>query len=510
MELIFDQGDDDTSLIARGDVDGLEWYLRRVAMPGREQLLFAATRHDDGNTGGCAGFLPLNGPEPLVAVEAADVVRFAWGVAPKGSALVQVVDEMGRRHEMAPDEERTMDGRGSFVLVLPADAIPRSVVFVDNAGAALAGVAALPRRQPDEERAARVESVASPTGVVELLTASGSLDDVTWTYELRRSGDDIVNRFATRGPRGGGAGGGGSGRAPQPGPARRVAVSGTGGGGGLWHLQGWVDPSVGELDLTLADGRVIRSRPFGDELELDVRFFAFCLRENERARMLEGFDSGGQLVDRCWLRSKVSTTESWLDDAQAKRRRAAQPVPSPVADLWREVTGQDMPPIVDVSNFRGSDATAGGERWPFEPTLTVAPELASTHGPVESRVFAHQVMNRYHRMVGFSLQTVIGSPPVAGLDTAEGAIVMSQGVWWSDPPGQRDEPNTTVRGHPAHFASYTAEVNNLESLELSWIEPATAVPEPFEGIGISLRCHPRHHSRETLFAIAESLVLSSP
>lgn len=505
MELRFDDSND-RSLVAKGSAGGLDWYLRQFEVHGRRQIVFAATHPEHQHAPrGCAGILLLDGEEPLFGVEAAEGVRFVWGLAPHGCMRVRVTDENDDPYEVAPDAGKAVDIREPFVLVLPAEAIPRVVSFIDAHGAVRASVTASDRRQVVEDRPVQVETTVSASGAVARVAASGLLDDITWTHELRRSGDQIDDEFFFRGTPGGG-GGGGSGGVPVPTQARRIAVSGSGGGGGTWHVHGWSDPSITEIDLVLADGQVLRTRPFGEELGVGARFFAFCLRDTDRPRMLEGFDPASRLVDRCWLRSKVSTTEGWLDEANVKKRRAAEPIPPSVAAVWRQVTGQDLAPVDEVTTLLGEEpVTAPADRWPFTPVFTVAPDTAASHGPLDARVIAHQHRSPYQRMVAFALETSIGPRPASGPDTAEGAVVLSQDVWWSNPRGHRDNPNTTVRGRPAHFASYTAEVNNFEGLELSWIEPAPSLPAPFEGIAITLRADPRYHSQETLFAIAESL-----
>jgi hypothetical protein len=79
-------------------------------------------------------------------------------------------------------------------------------------------------------------------------------------------------------------------------------------------------------------------------------------------------------------------------------------------------------------------------------------------------------------------------------------------VSWSDPRGERDPPNTRVRGHPALLWEHTVAANNLDHVMLGWHEPAErGVVPPLSGVFVSIEAHPRHHSVDDVRSYAERL-----
>lgn len=504
-------GEGDDGLLASGVVGSRTWQLRRLDGfgPAGSVLVFSAHSSIGSGPGdSCFGMVQLDDTRAiLVGTSAAGEHRFAWGLAPRRAAAVWVSDETEATHEATVDGV-AVDGRLPFVAVLGAVAIPAMVRAVDRNNGQVAATSLRPTAPTDTGLSSRLHSRALPTSIQRPdrnAIIEGRVDDHEWYFTASRTGDDLALGMSIRAPSGGGSSSG-AGPIPTPTRACRIGVTGSGSSGDCWHLHGWADLTIDRISLCTRSGDVVNVPMGGQHLDLGVGLFAIALPNDARGLTLEAFDVDGRLVDRCWLASSLAMTEASIEQSTEIRRRAQSPPPTAVETLWEQVVGEALPaPESDQGSkvIGPLDTDELLRRWPLRPILRPADDAHAW------TIVARHFHSERWQSVDLSVSTILG-PGAGELDLDrpvidDGSIIITQGVWWAEPPGHRDPPNTTARGQPARLDVYTRQKNNFEEITLNWDEAAADIDPTLHGLSIAIRAHPLHHTPEQILELANRL-----
>lgn len=138
---------------------------------------------------------------------------------------------------------------------------------------------------------------------------------------VHHSGPDLVTTMSTSGASGGGSVTS-AGPALVPSPACQIGVFGIGqsqhvdrGRGrdpraDVWSLRGWTGPEIDRLVLRTGRGGRLELPVGGLDLGIGIGFFGVAVLAPYEVHNIEGFDTTGALVDRCWLVERLRHAES--------------------------------------------------------------------------------------------------------------------------------------------------------------------------------------------------------
>jgi hypothetical protein len=409
--------------------------------------------------------------------------RVAWGLVPSEAIAVRVVLGEGGAVEgavLAPD----FDGRAAFCVELPHDRWPSRLVVIDRAGTVIRDDDLLPSAESSGAfvgEGVEVRSVDRDGGpAVGSVVGEGAVGDVRWEYGVHQVGAELHTFWRSRSPTGGGSS---SGSEPTPAvPASTLRVQGCGAVGSVWRFEALAGLGIDRGVVHLATGETIELPLLGRHLDLGFGYLSVSLPLTARAVVLDGVDADGNLIDRVWLTSHLSWMNTMLDRQAEDALLAAAPLSEAVLRRWSSVF-PGIPPSssveVDVDDQQVRD------RWPIRPLLIPPGNGRWTLG------------GHHHR---FPINQVVGISLVWQAAT----VVLAQSIAWLTKAGTRDEANVHVRGRPGRLDVFTAGVNNIDEITLTWHEPGEGL-EPFTGVWITIAGHPAQITVEEMTALAETL-----
>jgi hypothetical protein len=499
--------------VANGEIRGVPWSLRWSSIGGpQDGLQF----HSDK----AFGLLrPRADAAVTMTVNRVEEHAVVWGLVGADVIAVRVITHDGDAtvgSVLGPDVE----GSSAFLVILPPGREPEAVEVVDARGSALHRESVVPEPSNRGDVAARIDVTvisSRPVAAGETVILEGRVDDAAWKFAVSVRSDELRTDFELWDRRGGG-GGRCSGPMPQPGPDRRLDVLETGTSDGLWHLTGWADPAATAVELHLRSGERLNLPTAGQHLDLGFVLFAVALPGEAVALVADAVAADGSRLARLDLRGNLSWPEPVLAKHRDDRRRAGAPVPTEIRQLWEATLETSFEEASPPHPRTGASTTASrpliaadlAGQWPVRPLLIPTPSGSSSE---------RWILHGEHHRGGISQGVGLGLLWYGGPDLPDepspddwrailerGGLILRQYVTWHEPEGDREPPNTNVRGRPGTLWEHNLDVNNIDHLALHWHEPATVgLHSPLSGVWCATEAHPQHHRVNDLRRFTEEL-----